>query len=39
MPIETIPSTELVYHLIAFDADARERHDDPDDGRATQAPG
>ena len=30
MPIETVPGTELSYHLIAFDEQGRERTDDPD---------
>jgi hypothetical protein len=30
MPIETIPGTEIRYHLTAFDARGRERQDDPD---------
>ena len=30
MPIETVPGTDLRYYLIAFDANGRERTDDPD---------
>jgi hypothetical protein len=40
MPIEPVPGTDLSYHLIAFDADGRERTDDRDgtmSERATQA--
>ena len=29
MPVEKVPGTALTYHLIAFDADGRERTDDP----------
>jgi hypothetical protein len=29
MPIETIPGGAMTYHLIAYDADGRERPDDP----------
>jgi hypothetical protein len=29
MPIEKVPGTDLRYHLIAFDAEGRERDDDP----------
>ncbi len=30
MPIENVPGTDLHYYLISFDADGRERTDDPD---------
>jgi hypothetical protein len=30
MPVEQIPNTDLRYYLIAYDADGRERGDDPD---------
>ena len=30
MPIETIPGSTLTYDLIAYDADGKERQDDPD---------
>ena len=30
MPIETTPKSKLKYYLIAFDAEGRERTDDPD---------
>jgi hypothetical protein len=30
MPITRVPETDLSYHLISFDADGRERTDDPD---------
>jgi hypothetical protein len=30
MPIETVPGTELTYHLIAYNEDGNERTDDPD---------
>src|SRR5687768_2972861 len=29
MPIRTLPGAGLTYHLIAFDAEGRERTDDP----------
>jgi hypothetical protein len=29
MPIETVPGTAITYHLIAYDAEDRERQDDP----------
>jgi hypothetical protein len=29
MPMESVPGTDLTYHLITFDADGRERTDDP----------
>lgn len=29
MPIQTVPGSELRYHLICFDKDGRERGDDP----------
>ena len=29
MPIETVPGTAIAYHLIAYDAEGRERQDDP----------
>ena len=29
MPIETTPNSKLKYYLIAFDAEGRERTDDP----------
>ena len=29
MPIETVPGAAIVYHLIAYDAQGRERRDDP----------
>ena len=35
MPIERIPDTDLTYYLICFDAEGRERTDDPD-GRMSQ---
>jgi hypothetical protein len=35
MPIETIPGGALTYHLIAYDAEGRERQDDAD-GRMSQ---
>lgn len=30
MPIETIPGTDIRYHLVSLDEDGRERMDDPD---------
>lgn len=30
MPIETIPNSDFIYYLIAFDKDGNERTDDPD---------
>lgn len=30
MPVEGVPNTDLSYYLVAFDADGRERNDDPD---------
>ncbi|MCI0456505.1 MAG: hypothetical protein L0Z62_05935 [Gemmataceae bacterium] len=30
MPVEQVPDTDLSYYLTAFDADGRERTDDPD---------
>ena len=30
MPIQTLPGSGITYYLIAFDADGRERTDDPD---------
>jgi hypothetical protein len=30
MPVERVPNTDLSYYLVAFDADGRERTDDPD---------
>jgi hypothetical protein len=35
MPMQTVPNTELKYHLICFDAELRERTDDPD-GKMSQ---
>ena len=37
MSIETVPGTELQYYLIAFDADGRERTDDPDGSMSQRA--
>ena len=37
MSIETVPGTELRYYLIAFDADGRERADDPDGAMSQRA--
>ena len=39
MPLETVPDTDLKYHLIAYDADGRERTDDPDGPTARRAAG
>lgn len=30
MPVERVEGTDVVYHLIAFDANGKERSDDPD---------
>src|SRR4051812_47375021 len=30
MPIENVPGTGFTYYLMAFDAEGRERRDDPD---------
>ena len=37
MSIERVPGTELRYYLIAFDADGRERADDPDGSMSQRA--
>jgi hypothetical protein len=37
MPIERIPDTDLSYHLISFDAEGRERTDDPGGQMCAQA--
>ncbi len=37
MTIETVPGTSTQYYLIAFDADGRERADDPDGLMSTRA--
>ena len=35
MPLETIPGTDIRYHLVLLDADGKERGDDPD-GRMSE---
>jgi len=35
MPIETIPGTDIRYHLVSLDADGKERTEDPD-GRMSE---
>jgi hypothetical protein len=30
MPVRRVPNSDLTYHLVSFDADGRERADDPD---------
>jgi hypothetical protein len=37
MPIERVPDTNLSYHLISFDAEGRERTDDPGGRMSAQA--